>query len=1135
MSSWKRAARAAAIVFLAGCAGDAGSVVGPSGGPSETISDAAHAGAVPGFYFLPPMVKMPAFSGTFDAGLSPRVEICELAGSACGATLATYTRTSGVGGATIGVDSVAGQYAVNWHTNLYNLDPAKHYRISVYVDSLRLGYADVDVVSSGRELKNVNTQEYIPLQDDRTLPVKFRIERGIVGKVIVSPAADTVNVGGTAQFTATLNDLHGNPLPGPAVTWSSSNTAIATIDGSGLATGVAPGTVTITASVGYLSGTATLVVEQPNQPPVAGADTFEAIGNVTVPVAAPGVLANATDPDGDALSAVAGTYPTANGGTVTIAADGSFTYLSAPGFTGTDTFQFTVTDGIDTAAGTATVEAPTRVWYVSNAGGAPGDGRDASPFVSLKAAEAASAPGETIFLLAGDGTTAGYDEGIVLKAGQSLTGQGVAADVVVTLNGQPVTLLDAGATPTVTRNDAGTTVQLAANNTVQGLNVASSAGAGIAGSGFGTLTANVGAVAANGGPALDLENGTGAASFASLSSVGSAGAGLRLVGLSGALSAPAGAIGGAAGAGVEIGGGDATIAYGGSVTGSGARAVDVSGRTGGSVTLSGDLADTGLGIRVQNNTGGTVAFTGGSKSLSTGANDAVTLANNTGAAIQLAGGGLAVATTTGAGFSATGGGTLTVTGANNTIASAGGVALRVENTTIGASGLTFHSVSANGGPNGIVLVNTGAVNGLQVTGDGSTAGSGGTIQNVAGADGSTAGIGVYLNGARNVSLARMIIQNAQNFAIRGVSVQGFAFANGAIAGVNGSSAAFDEGSVVFNELTGTASISGSTIAGGVEDNVRVVNTAGVLDRLTISGTTIGANGTADGNDGVFLEARNGAVLNVTVQNSVFTAARADLFNLNVLNNATSDLVLSGNTFSNNHPAILSGSGGVVVAGGGAGSSPTLTYQISGNSFRDALGTALAVLRSGGNGAYSGTIASNTIGVAGVANSGSAQGSGINVTTQGGGTHTVALTGNQVRGYNNFGIFLNTGAAALGGSGTLNATVTGNTVSEPGTSGFPMNGVQLNAGTNTGDAHQVCLAMSGNSLVGSGAFGGTDFRLRQRFLTTVRLPGYAGANNDDAAVVAFHQASHPGAPTGASANTVATGGGGFVGGAACPQP
>ena len=62
------------------------------------------------------------------------------------------------------------------------------------------------------------------------------------------------------------------------------------------------------------------------------------------------------------------------------------------------------------------------------------------------------------------------------------------------------------------------------------------------------------------------------------------------------------------------------------------------------------------------------------------------------------------------------------------------------------------------------------------------------------------------------------------------------------------------------------------------------------------------------------------------------------------------------------------------------------------------------------------------------------------------------------------------------------------------------------------------------ITGTGTDGGTDFRLRQRQSTTVFLPGYAGANNDDAAVVAFAQGNNGGTPTGSAANTVPTGGG-----------
>jgi hypothetical protein len=1130
----KRAAAALAVLAVAACSADSSSPLAPEG-PRQTISDAAHAGAVPGFYFLPPMVPQPSYSGTFDASLQPRVEICELGVGGCVTTVASFTY--GTGTSNVRVDAQGEHYIVNWHTKNYNLDPTKMYRISVYQGTFRLGYADVDVVGAAKELKNVNTQQFIPLLDDRTLPIKFRIETGIPAQVVVTPASDSVNVGETKQFTASCLDLHGNAVTCPATTWTSSDPSVATVDATGLATGVDAGTVTITASIGYAQGTATLKVIQPNTPPVANADTFQAIGNVTIPVSAPGVLANDTDtetPSG--LSVVAETVTTANGGTAVLAADGSFTYLSPAGFLGTDSFQYTVTDGSMTATGTVTMTVPTRVWYVSNANAQAGDGRDANPFSTLAAAEGASAAGETIFLLYGNGTTAGYDAGITLKAGQALTGQGVASDVTATVNGQQVVLLEAGNAPTVTNAAAGTTIQLATGNTVQGLNVNSTAGAGIGGSGFGTFAAGGVNVAATGGPSLDLQNGTVAASFATLSSANSAGAGLRLVNVGGTLTAPAGVVSNAAGAGVEVSGGNANVTYGGSISGSGTRAASVTGRTGGSLVLSGDIADTNGGILVQNNGNGTIAFNGGSKSLATGAGNGVTLANNGGATVSFGGGGLAITTSTGIGFSATGGGTVNVTGAGNTIASSGATALRVVNTDIGASGLSFRSISAANGANGIVLDNTGATNGLQVTGSGA-AGSGGTIQNVSGADGSTAGIGVYLNDARNVSLSWMQINDASNFAIRGVGVQNFTLASSVVNGANGTSAGLDEGSISFSGLTGSATVSGSNISGGVTNNVRVVNSSGVLDRLTVSGTTVGGNSTTDGADGFFAQATGAAVLNLTVQNSVFTAARGNLLTLDLQGTAGSDVVLSGSSFHNGSAVINPGGGGVLVGSSGLASNPSLTYSITGNSFRGASGSALSIVKNSGSGNFVGSASSNTIGAAGLANSGSTQGSGIALISVGGGVNTATVTGNQIRQYNNMGVLLQIGDNLQGGHGSLNATVTGNTVAEPGTALVPKNGIHLNAGTVAADSHQVCLAVSGNSITGSGSGGaaGTDFRLRQRMLTTVRLPGYAGANNDNAAVTAFVQAANPPAPTGLVQNNVAGGGGGFVGGAGCTTP
>jgi hypothetical protein len=170
------------------------SAVGPpSVAPQASISDASHNGGNPHFFFLPPLVPAPSTTGWFDAGLAPTVRICEWTGSVCATELATYSIISGPGSERIRLDAAAQQYLVNWHTDQFALDPAKTYRISVLVAGTELGHADVDVVSTGRELRNVQSGEYVGLVDGRTLPIKFRIEVGAV--TVVGSAGATVSAG----------------------------------------------------------------------------------------------------------------------------------------------------------------------------------------------------------------------------------------------------------------------------------------------------------------------------------------------------------------------------------------------------------------------------------------------------------------------------------------------------------------------------------------------------------------------------------------------------------------------------------------------------------------------------------------------------------------------------------------------------------------------------------------------------------------------------------------------------------------------------------------------------------------------------------------------------------------------------
>jgi uncharacterized lipoprotein NlpE involved in copper resistance len=96
-----------------------------------------------------------------------------------------------------------------------------------------------------------------------------------------------------------------------------------------------------------------ITVNPVNDAPVAVDDAYEAELGKTLSVAAPGVLGNDNDVDGDGLNAVLDTGPTA--GTLTLNADGSFDYTPTVLVAGTDSFTYFANDGTANSAVAATV------------------------------------------------------------------------------------------------------------------------------------------------------------------------------------------------------------------------------------------------------------------------------------------------------------------------------------------------------------------------------------------------------------------------------------------------------------------------------------------------------------------------------------------------------------------------------------------------------------------------------------------------------------------------------------------------------------------------------------------------------------------------------------------------------------
>ena len=187
---------------------------------------------------------------------------------------------------------------------------------------------------------------------------------------------------------------------------------------------------------------------------------------------------------------------------------------------------------------------------------------------------------------------------------------------------------------------------------------------------------------------------------------------------------------------------------------------------------------------------------------------------------------------------------------------------------------------------------------------------------------------------------------------------------------------------------------------------------------------------SDGNQCVAVEARvsSGVVINTTFgganpgEGSTVNNCVSDNVNFTGQGNTTMDVAFRNNTLSNNNPNNIIGGGNLVLASKG-----TMTTHVTNNTMRDANGSAVTLFKAaadpGAAPSMSTYFANNTIGVAGVADSGSKSGNGVFVSAGGTGTMSYTIANNVIRHIH--------GNAHLrgqhGGSYTANFTITGNTL------------------------------------------------------------------------------------------------------------
>ena len=923
-----------------------------------------------------------------------------------------------------------------------------------------------------------------------------------------------------------LKNTNPNPIQPvvPVITATKTDALVDDVDGDNVAdTGdTLKYTVTITNSgtmdalgvtfTDTLDPNTTLVPGSVTTTPVAVNDTYAASGNIQISInAGSGVLANDTDGDGNSLTASAGAT-SANGGNVSMIGDGSFTYNPPPGFEGTDTFTYNITDGPNSDSATVTINVSDMIWFINNTAGAGGDGRLTSPFNALTgvgsfAAVAADDPGDNIFLYSGAGD---YNGGLTLLANQRFIGQG-AGQSLSTITGitPPAGSLSLPSTggPSPNIVSASNGINLGTDNLIRGLNIGNTTGAGISGSSFGTLTVREVAIGGT-GQALNLSAGALDAVFNSLSSTNSVATGISLTGVSGSLvSGPTDVIN-STGSGISASNSSAVLDFGATtVNGSGGTGVNLNGNTGNIFFTLLDIAPAAgqRGFLASVNSTGTITATSGT--ITTSANVAVEIN----------------------GFSPA-----TRTDLN----------------------MTLSSVSAINASHGIVLSNTSGS--FSVTGDGATAGSGGTIQDIASR-------GASFIDATNISLNFMNLGNVGtvngadptiaastcgslvsgnntgcNAAIHMVNVAGASFnglslTGGVQQGINGNNVTnftlsnsqvinfgdqVRENGIQFKGLLGVSAVTNTSVAGNEADQMLVQNSSGTLTSLTLNGSSFSNSAAPNGNSGFSFSGANTANMSVIAQNSVFSNNRNDGFVANATDTSTMSIGISGSTFQNHANTGIS-----ISSTMGANT----TFNISNNPvITGSAGNAININQPlPSTGSLQGTIANNVIGTAGVPGSGSSGGgSGMNIISNGSGSLVTAITNNAIHGIT-FGSAIN--IQARDGNNSLNTTVTGNTINT--NSAGSATGILVNSGAVSTDTVNVCADISGNTFTN---FGGDEIRVRRRFAgVTFRLPGFAGVGTNLTDVNNFLAGQNTlGGGTVSSTNAGAPG---FVGGAACTAP
>jgi trimeric autotransporter adhesin len=290
------------------------------------------------------------------------------------------------------------------------------------------------------------------------------VTRVPVASVVVAPSLDTLVVLAQLQLTATPQDAAGHPLAGRTITWDGSDDNIATVSSNGRVTALSPGSMTVSATAGGKTGTATIVVIQA---PVASVELSPTTQSVVVGQTTPAFTAVTKDAAGHVLTGRTVTFNSDNTGVATIdQTSGVATGVSQ------GTAQITATsEGITSNAATLTVNpAPVGSVTVNPSTQTITDGSTATFNATVKDGQGNQLTGRTVSWDSSDHAVATIDNsGLATSTGPgntniTATSEGKSGTASLQVDLAPVTSV--AVTPPFDTTNVGSTVQLSAS--VQG-------------------------------------------------------------------------------------------------------------------------------------------------------------------------------------------------------------------------------------------------------------------------------------------------------------------------------------------------------------------------------------------------------------------------------------------------------------------------------------------------------------------------------------------------------------------------------------------------------------------------------------------------------------------------------------------